>query len=598
LRAAGHIGPVMAKDLSRAYRLLRDWEHRIQMLNDEQTHDLPVDFDERLKVAALSGIGQLARFDAQVERTLLKVNAHYCDLFSAEESLASRSGNLVFTGVDHDPMTLKTLERLGFDDPYIVSSTIRSWHHGRIGATRSSRGRELFTRLVPRLLEAIHNTGNPQWAFTRFSVFFSSLNAGVQVQSLFLANPNLFRILVQTMGLAPRLARTLGTHPTVFDAMLNSGFFEAPGEEIITALSENTPELDLETVMNALRRVGREQQFRLGMQILNHRLDPEVAGASFTRIADTVISLLAPLCHHELNRVAGVMAGDFAVLGMGTMGGQEMHAASDLDIMVIYQVADGAAVSAIKGFGAETYYSRLTQRLIASLSAPTYEGRLYEIDLKLRPSGSKGPVAVSLGALNHYYETEAQGWELMALTKARLVYASTEAFGIEVRSKLASILRRPRDIALLRDEMAAMRALIIKERAPTGPFDMKLSRGGQMECEFVAQYLQLAHASNQGPLRQGTLSALSSLQRQGLDEGHDLEAIRRAWHKQQAIKQFLRVCLEPDDDPCLEPEGFHKALARTIHARRLDTLLQKLQATRESACKVIDNLFGSVATAP
>jgi glutamate-ammonia-ligase adenylyltransferase len=593
LRVAGHIGPVIAKDLSRAYRYLRNWEHRVQMLNDEQTHDLPVDPDERLKVAALSGVGQLARFDAQVEWTLTKVNAHYSELFSAEESLASRFGNLVFTGVDHDPMTLKTLERLGFDDPYTVSSTIRSWHHGRIGATRSQRGREIFTRLVPRLLEALHNTGNPQWAFTRFSVFFSSLNAGVQVQSLFLANPHLFRILVETMGLAPRLARTLGTHPTVFDAMLDSGFFEAPGEEIIKALAEATVDQDLEISMNGLRRVGREQQFRLGMQILNHRLDPEVAGASFTRIADTVISLLAPLCHQELNRTAGKIDGDFAVLGMGTLGAQEMHAASDLDIMLIYKVHDPLASSALKGFGAETFYMRLTQKLIASLSAPTYEGRLYDIDLKLRPSGSKGPVAVSLGALINYYETEAQGWELMALTKARLIVSSSESFGNEVRSTLSEIMRKPRDLSALRDEMAAMRALIIKERPPSGLFDLKLSRGGQMECEFVAQYLQLAHAAEQGPLRTGTLAALSSLIRQGLGGSYNLENVRRAWHKQQAIKQFLRVCLEPDQDPIDEPEGFHKALARTIHARRFDTLQQKLQATRASACEVIDDLFGS-----
>lgn len=597
LRRAGHLAPAVAKDLKAAYIRLRDWEHRIQMLRDEQTHTLPENEDERTQVAHLAGFNNLNRFDMAVSRTLKLVNDHYSQLFSDDESLASRYGSLIFTGVDDDPETLKTLTRMGFENPIQISATIRSWHHGRISATRSERGRELFTRLVPRLLEAITETGIPDVAFTRFAVFFSSLNAGVQIQSLFLANPKLFHMIVDIMGVAPRLAQLLGRYPTVFDAMLDSGFFDTTGEELerILRLEVERTAPDLESRMNALRRVGREQQFRIGMQILNGKLSTEAAGAAYARLADGCMTHLAPLALEDVIRQGGDYAGQVAVIALGKYGSLEMTARSDLDLMTIYLPDDPSGMSSIKGWSAETVYSRFTQRLIAALSAPTHEGSLYEIDMKLRPSGKKGPVAVSLAAFEDYYRREADVWEYQALTRARIVWASNEDISDLVRLKIETLLRNRRDPAMVAQAVKDMRDLMQRERPAKSFWDFKLIEGGQVDCEFIAQYLQLIHGADGGPLRAGTLSALSAMQRAGLAKATDIEALMTAWRVQQALSQMMRLSLNEETDPNEEPEVFQRKLARAVHTRRLDTLEKKLKDIRAKARAAFDAVLGGVA---
>ncbi|MFT4089496.1 MAG: bifunctional [glutamine synthetase] adenylyltransferase/[glutamine synthetase]-adenylyl-L-tyrosine phosphorylase [Asticcacaulis sp.] len=585
LRRAGHLAPAVAKELKAAYIRLRDWEHRVQMINDEQTHTLPQSEEERLNVGALSGFSNLSRYDLAVSRTLKLVNSHYGELFSESEDLSSAFGSLVFTGVDDDPETLKTLERMGFDNPSQISATVRSWHHGRIPATRTERGRELFTRLVPKLLDAVNETGSPNQAFTRFAAFFSSLTAGVQIQSLFLANPKLFNTIVEIMGFSPRLATFLSRYPTIFDAMLDAGFFDPLGEDVDRLIADEVARepQDLESVMNALRRVCREQQFRIGMQVLNARLTTEAAGAAYARLADACINHLAPLSLEDVHRQGGELSGHVAVVALGKLGSQEMTARSDLDLMIIYLPDDPSETSSVKNWGAETFYARFTQRLIAGLSAPTHEGLLYEIDMKLRPTGAKGPVAVSLAAFENYYTKDADTWEFQAMTRARVVWASDEDFADLVRLKIETVLRSSRSASQTAQDVLDMRALMERERPAKGFWDFKLSVGGQVDCEFAAQYLQLIHAANGGPLRVSTLSALSAMQRAGLAPAEHIEALSSAWKVQQALAQIMRISLEADHDPRSESEAFQRKLARAVHTRRLDTLENKLKEIRNRA---------------
>ena len=583
LRRAGHLAPAVAKELKQAYVRLRNWEHRVQMIHDEQTHELPEAEDGRMQVAVLSGFSNLSRFDLAVSRTLRLVNGHYGELFSEDEPLSSSFGSLVFTGVEDDPETIKTLQRMGFDHPDQVAATIRSWHHGRIPATRSERGRELFTRLVPRLLEALNETGTPSIAFTRFAKFFVTLSAGVQIQSLFLANPKLFSMVVEIMGFSPRLSGMLARHPTAFDAMLDAGFFEPLGEELDALIGREVERVpaDLEAVMNALRRVGREQQFRIGMQILSGRLSTEAAGAAYARVADACVSHLAPLAIEDVTRQAGRLDGQIAIIALGKLGSQEMTATSDLDLMAVYLPDDPSAGSTVKGWAAETWFARVTQRLIAALSAPTHEGTLYEIDMKLRPTGAKGPVAVSLAAFENYYTREADTWEFLALTRARVVWASSADFADLVRLKVETILRTPRSRPETALDVLNMRALMEKERPAKTFWDFKLSVGGQVDAEFAAQFLQLVHASEGGPLRSGTLAALTAMQRAGLAPPAEIDALILGWRVQQSLAQVMRVSLTENDDPHNEPEAFQRKLARAVHTRRLDTLEKKLKDIRK-----------------
>lgn len=585
LRDAGHVSAEAAAELHGAYEVLRAVEHRVQMIADEQTHRLPESDSERARVAALFGHDKLKAFDGAVTEVLKTVNRRYGELFPDEESLSSAFGSLIFTGVDDDPATLKTLARMGFDNPLQVSQTIRAWHHGRIPATRTERGRELFTRLAPRLLDAAHATGAPNAAFNRFSDFFASLSSGVQIQSLFLANPKLFELLVQVLAFAPKLAATLARRPSAIDALVDGDFFaeiDPAEDEAVMAMAVARAE-GFEAVMDAARRVHREQAFRLGVQVMSGVASAERVGRGFADLAYLCIRTLAPAALAEAERLGGAFPGQVAVVALGKCGSREMTAASDLDLMTLYRADDPRAMSSTKSWGAETFYGRFTQRLIAALSLPTAEGGLYEVDMQLRPSGTQGPVAVSHSAFEAYYSGEAETWELLALTRARVVWASTPAFAEEATGLIEAALRRPRDRKRLAREVRAMRALLEKERPAKDVWDMKLARGGLVDVEFAAQFLQLAHAAEGGPLRPHTARALAAIREAGLGAAEPLEVLEHAWRLQQNLTQLIKVALEDGVDPSLEPTAFRRLMARAGGESDFRKVLPRLEAARKSA---------------
>ncbi len=594
LAVAGHVAPETAAELTAAYAELRGLEHRVQMLADEQTHRLPEADAERKRVAALAGARSLKAFDAEVETLLRRVNARYGELFPEAESLSSSFGSLVFTGVEDDPDTLETLAAMGFSNPRQVMETIRAWHHGHIGATRTERGRELFTRLAPRLLDALQATGTPDAAFLRFGDFFSSLSSGVQLQSMFLAQPKLFELVVRILAFAPQLARTLARSPAAIDAMLDRGFYDGLDADDLEALERAVAEAmeadGFEAAMDAVRRAHREQAFRIGVQVLSGASTAADAGPAFAGLADACIRSLAAAAVRETERIGGAFPGEVAVVALGKAGSREMTAGSDLDLMTLYRPAEPTAQSSVKGWAAETFYTRFTQRLISALSAPTAEGELYEVDLRLRPSGTQGPVAVSLAAFEGYYQGEAETWEFLALTRARVVWSSSPAFGRRAAGAIETALRRPRDAARTAKDVKAMRALMEKERAAKGFWDMKLSRGGLVDVEFAAQYLQIVHAGEGGPLRPHTGEALAALRDAGLAPPcvTDLDD---AWVLQQDLSQVLKVALPEAEDPSREPEALRALLAKAGHAESFEALTEALKAGRAAARKAYDTVL-------
>jgi len=586
LTRAGHVSPEARDELRAAYVELRALEHRAQMLADEQTHLLPVDPERRADVAALAGQGDLAAFDAGIERLLMRVNARYGELFEGGEDLSSPYGSLVFTGVENDPGTLETLARMGFSEPASVSDTIRSWHHGRIQATRTARGRELFTRLAPQLLTAVAKTGAPDAAFRRFAVFFAGLSAGVQVQALFLNQPKLFELVVEVMAFAPRLARMLGRRPQALDGVLDARFLtdlDTDSGVVAQLLAEAAAASDFEEAMNVVRRQHREQVFRIGMHTITGRAGPEEAGRANTDLADACMRALAPAALKEAERLGGALDGAAAVVALGKAGSREMSAGSDLDLMTVY-AAPPEAASAGRGWSAETFYGRFTQRFIAALSAHTAEGGLYEVDMRLRPTGSKGPVSVRLETLRAYYAEEADTWEFMALTRARVVWASDEAFGAEVTAALEEALRRPRDAAQTAGEVRAMRDLMERERAAKGFWDLKLSAGAQVDAEFVGQYRQLMAGAAGRPLTVSTLEALK-----------DDPVLADSWRMHQQLSQLTACAFEDKNDPDEEPPGFQQRLAAAVGAPDFDTLKAQLIDLRLRARRAFDSVLPPIS---
>ena len=588
LTASGQVAPRAAAELDAAYVRLRTLEHRVQMLDDEQTHRLPAEDDHRRRVAALAGAGGLRRFDRAVSAMLRRVNRRYAELFVDDESLSSPHGSLVFTGVEDDPETLRTLQRLGFREPQPVSAAIRAWHHGRIGATRSERGRELFTRLAPRLLEACGESGAADAAFVRFARFFAGLSAGVQVQALLLARPEVLKELVQVLAYAPRLGDLLARHPSTLDAMLDPSGGEAADAAVAAAAQPVRG--DFEGVMNALRRVRREQALRLGFGLLNGALDPDRAGSAYAALADACLTAVAEAALDDVLRVAGPMAGRVAVVALGKAGSRELTAGSDLDLMVVYDAAPGA-ISGKRSWAADTLYSRFCQRLTAGLSSPTAEGVLYDVDLRLRPSGGKGPVAARLSSLSGYYEAEAETWELMALTRARTVWARPVEFQEAVDATLAAALRGAAHRRSVDEDVWAMRRLMERERGPAGFWDLKHAEGGLIDAEFAAQRMRLRSGT-----RGGTAEALTDAAASGAATAGEADALATAWRLHQRLSQVMNAAFEEPPDPANEPPAFQRLLARTGGTRDYRSLVLRLSRARRRARRALATLLHATET--
>ncbi len=320
---------------------------------------------------------------------------------------------------------------MGFSDAPRVARVIRGWHHGRIRATRSPRAREILTALIPALLKALAGTADPDAAFTQFDRFVSRLPAGVQPFSLFLANPHLLHLIASVAGSAPRLAVYLGRAPAVLDALLDPGYLgELPTrarlDDDLARQFETAPSYELK--LDAARRFAREQIFRVGVQIIEDHAEADEAGPALANVAEAVIAGLLEAAEDELAATAGrVPGGAFVIVAMGKLGGREMTANSDLDLIFVYDApAEVESSDGPRPLAVSAYYARLAQRFIAALTAQTAEGGLYEVDMRLRPTGNKGPVAVSLESFSRYHAEQAWTWERLALTRARVIAGAPE----------------------------------------------------------------------------------------------------------------------------------------------------------------------------
>jgi glutamate-ammonia-ligase adenylyltransferase len=520
LASAGRIDTGTAEELIDDYRFLRRLEHRLQMVDDAQTHALPPDRAGITQIGVFLGYPNLDAFVADLHGHLTSVERHYAELFEQAPSLAG-PGNLVFTGADDDRETLETLARLGFAEPASVSALVRSWHHGRLRATRSQRAREILTELVPELLHIFGATPHPDAALRRFDQFLSRLPAGVQLFSLFHANPGLLALVAEVMAGAPRLAEQLAQRPALLDAVLTEGFFAPLPERPVLATELGqvlASSRDFEDTLDALRRWAGDRRFQVGIQLLRRALDGAQAGAVLADIAEATLALLLPAVEAEFAlRHGRVRGGAFAVIGMGRLGSREMTLASDLDLILIYdapassETSDGAHPLPVA-----SYYARLSQRLIGAITAPTAEGRLYAVDMRLRPSGEAGPIASHFAGFARYQREAAWTWEHMALTRARPV-AGDAALCRRITETLEAVLRSARDPRRLVIDVADMRRRIAEENPHPSPWDLKNRRGGLIDLEFVVQYLILREAAASPQiLRRGTAQAPRAIGEEGL----------------------------------------------------------------------------------
>ncbi len=560
LAAKGWVPEADAEELTGLYRLHREVEHRVQMVGDTQTHALPTTPEEFDRIARMSGEGDTDAFRAALQARLERVADLTEGFFAPGEA---RSG----------PEMTPEMQEI-----------VDGWRS--YPALRSERAVAIFKRVQPEILSRLDRAANPHEALRQLDGFLAGLPAGVQLFSLFEANPQLVDLIVDICATAPGLASYLSRNAAVLDAVLGGDFF-APwpgGAELTAALAERLTERgDYEGRLAAARLWAREWHFRIGVHHLRGLIDASQAGREYADLAGAILAALWPVCVEEFAAKHGAPPGRGAVvMGMGSLGAERLNAHSDLDLIVIYD-ADGVEASdGRRPLPARTYYARLTQALVTALSAPMADGRLYEVDMRLRPSGRQGPVATSIQSFRSYQMEEAWTWEHLALTRARPV-AGEAALADEVDAARIEIMAAKGSAARVLPDVAEMRERIFAAKAPDGEWEAKIGPGRLQDIELLAQSCALRAAA---PARrvEAQLRAGRSAGHLTKDEDAALqESYRFLWRLQAGGRLLTENPLDMD----AIGEGGRAFLLRETGASELGTMASQLVGHTERAAAII-----------
>lgn len=548
LAAVNVIDQESEQTLREAYCYLRKVEHRLQMIGDEQTHRIPEDPDQAARLAMFLGAPSLAAFEQKLIAVLTANHARFSTMFEPGAALSTDVGALSFTGVDPHKDTLQSLTAMGFNDAEHIARSIADWHRGALRSTRSARGRELLTTLTPALLEALARAGRPDEAFVALDEFLRQLPRGVQIFSLWTHHPRVFEVLIQIITASPWLGRALARRRHIIEAMTESAWPPAPQKPaalrtlLVAAQGDMTPpEAAFEDDVNVVRRWAAEENFTTAAELVIGRIDARDAAARFSDVAEAVIAEMLPLARRETERHYGSIAGDVAVIGFGRLGARAMTAASDIDIVFVYDTPIDAQSTGEHAVEAMTYFSRMVRRFLTGISTPTAEGVLYEVDMALRPSGRAGPAAISLDAFQRYHLNDAWTWERMAMVKARVI-AGGDALAGAIDQVKRSVMQKKTPEATLFNDVNDMRERLIREKPPKSNWDVKAIHGGLTDIDFILQALALRWAPhNEGVVEPATEASLFSLAVVGEIGEDDSKALLTAHELFETVIQISRA---------------------------------------------------------
>lgn len=586
LTKAGWVKPEDQEQARDAYVFLRMLEHRLQMIDDQQTQTLPTTQQELEAVAGLMNFETSASFLVALKRHCANVRRIYDSLFAEDDH--DLAEHLSFSGTELPAETTDYLTRLGFKNLALIGETVRGWLSGRYRALRNDRARELMSDLLVPIFTALSKSDNPDLAFLSFDEFLRGLPAGVQLFSLFQSRPELLDLLAELIGQVPALARELTHHSALFDAVLNPDFFSAfPDEETLCREARTLLELaeDEEQALDVVRRFVREKKFKCAVLFLRHLIGENDLGRSLSAIVTAALNVLCPVVVRAFEKKYGRFeSGSFTLLLMGKAGSREMSFSSDLDLLFVYDADDGenASVGGMSSLSPSVYYARLAQRMVNALTANTREGILWPVDMRLRPSGNAGPVATSLKAFSRYYEQSAWTWELMALTKARVIWGKENAIDGLIRERLG--VRR--DPEALKQDVLSMREKIAAQFHGQSLTDrIKYGAGGMVDIEFSVQYLQLLYAEKYPDLLQkAVLPVLKQAQKNNLITAEAATELTRAYELWTLISALISLCQE---DTKASPEKWSPATVKLIcdfcGVENSDGLNRKICQTAEKA---------------
>lgn len=594
------IDSAVRDDLADAYVFLRRVEHRIQMVADAQSHVLPEQADALAQFARFMGYGDRDAFAAALVDRLTRVQHHYSQLFEDAPPPAVLDGQLVFPPDQDDRATLAALARLGFREPVQASARVRGWLAGSYRALKSEAARGHLAAIAPLLLEQFSRGGDPDGALVAMDRFLTDLS-GSQILPALHRHPDLVRLLANVLTTAPRLGETLARQPSLLDALLDPAFFNilpdaATLERRLDALLD-TAEND-EDQLDRARRFRQEQHVLIGVRIVSGTLAAERAGEAYAALADVIIRALHKRVFARFVEAHGTIPGAAtAVVAMGKLGGREMTAGSDLDLIVLYDFEGDAGVASDgpRPLVGPHYFARFTQRLVSALTALTNAGKLYDVDLRLRPSGRAGPVATRLASFEAYQRTEAWTWEHMALTRARVITA-TAGFAERVEAVILHVLGRPRDRRAIAGDILDMRRAIAAEKGEDDRWNLKHAAGGQVDVEFLAQYLVLVNAATHPEIVDtATARVLAVAGWLGLLPAADVETLSKACGLYQDLTQVLRLSLDTHALTGEVSPALRALLARAGQMPDFSTLDADLGETQAKAREIFSRVFEGAA---
>lgn len=566
LAEKGWVPDEAAARLSRHYRDHREVEHRVQMVHDSQTHKLPMSPPGFTRLAAMMGESDVAALRARLAAALAEVHTLTEGFFAPDDPAPAA------IGLDAE-----------------TEEVVARWRN--YPACRTVRASRIFERLKPDLLARLQKAARPREALTQFDAFLRGLPAGVQLFSLFEANPPLVDLIVDIAATAPALSVYLGRNSQVLDAVIGGDFFsDWPGQaaladELATRLAALGG--DYEGQLDDARRWTKEWHFRIGVHHLRGLIDGPEAGRQYSDLADAVLATLWPVvCAQFADKHGDAPGKGAALVAMGSLGARSIISTSDLDLIMIYDPDGVESSDGRRPLATRAYYARLTQAMVTALSAPMAEGKLYEVDMRLRPSGRQGPVATSLESFSAYQRDEAWTWEHLALTRARPVAGNPE-IGAAVEAIRDEVLSRPRDASKTIADVIEMRGRIAEAKGGRAPLDAKVGPGRMQDVELVAQCAAvLAPTTPRGVCEQIEVGVeigwMSRAEAAALTESYAL-----MWPLQAAAK------LLTDDEIDLEAigQGGRDFLLREVGVDSIEALNEAVDARSRAAEAAIEAIL-------
>jgi glutamate-ammonia-ligase adenylyltransferase len=585
------------EELTAAYEFLRRVEHRLQMVADEQTHALPDNAEAVERFAHFFGYESRAAFAKDLLGHLKTVQGHYEKLFEGDPTGSAKLPDVNYGAGPEDPRLQKHLTTLGFKKPVAVAGTLQAWMAGDYRALRNEATRNAFIEFMPGLIDGLAHAEDPDDAVTAFDRFLGALHRGGRLISLLSQNRELVALVALILGAAPRLGDMLARQPQIMDGLIDPRFFGAmPDQKELSARLAATLKdaASYEDFLDRLRLFGQESLFLIGTRILSGTVSAQQASVAFADVAEGIVNTVHGLVTDQFAAQYGRIKGQqTAILAMGRLGSREMTASSDLDLILLYDFDEDAPDSdGERSLHGAQYFARLTQRLISAFTTRTNYGVLYDVDMRLRPSGRAGPVASRIDSFADYQEREAWTWEHMALTRARVISA-TPAFRSKIENIFRSVLIRPRDPAGTAGDVADMRKAIALEKGESDIWDLKLAAGGLVDIDFIAQYLQLAHAAEKPDiLSVSTLQVLDNAARLGVLPQAETEVLRSAARLYHDLTQIIRLCVTGKFNPETSGENLLRVMARAGDTPDFSTLEARVRETQAEVRRVFREVVG------